>query len=67
MLSGGYVVFQLSREDPSGASPEILAVFSPPLKQIGGCLWLLSQAQKGTLYLTDLAERVEHGNSRRIG
>ena len=41
---------------------DILAIFYPPLKHIRGCAWLFLQAQKGTIYFTELAERVEYGN-----
>ena len=40
----------------------ILAIFYPPLKYIRGCGWLFLQAQEGTIYFTELAERVEYGN-----
>ena len=29
---------------------------------MGGCFWLSLQAQKGDIYFTELAERVEYGN-----
>ena len=37
-------------------------MFYPPLKYVRGCLWLCLQARKGTIYFTELAERVEYGN-----
>ena len=44
----------------------ILAIFYPPVKYIGGCVWLSLQAQEGTTYFTELAERVEYGNYGNI-
>ena len=40
----------------------ILAIFYPPLKWIWGCFGLILQTWKGTIYFTELAERVEYGN-----
>ena len=42
----------------------ILAIINPPLKEMGGCFWLLLQAQKGDTYFTELAERAEYGNTK---
>ena len=34
----------------------------PPLKQTGGCFWMILHAPKGDIHFTALAERVEYGN-----
>ena len=44
-----------------------LAIFYPPLTYIGGCFGLFLQAQKGSINLTDLDERVEHVNYYIVG
>ena len=61
------VIVTVQRPTPTGCrllKPDIniLAIFYPPLKYIRGCVWLFLQAQKGTIYFTELAERVEYGN-----
>ena len=38
-----------------------VAIFYPPLKYIGGCVWLFLQSWKGNAYFTESAERVEYG------
>ena len=45
----------------------ILAIFYPLLKYIFGCVWLCLQAQKGNVYFTLLAGRVEYGNYGLVG
>ena len=59
---GGGFLEPLSLQEPTDPTVSILTIFYPSLKYIGGCVWLFLQAQKGTIYFTGLAERVEYGN-----
>ena len=36
-----------------GEERDLLAIFYPPLKQMGGCFRLLLQAQEGNIYFTE--------------
>ena len=49
------LILRLITRDERGVTTILLAIFYPPLKYIRGCVWLFLQAQKGTIYFTELA------------